>query len=87
MALQLTRAELDNMRNVDIRTVDRDSLVDIETIKVDTSFPKDKRMLMYLESIKNPYCFKCGQMVVKLKFDEGDMTLEDRLIHYFQSVG
>lgn len=87
MAFTITQTQLEQMKNVDIQTVNRDSLVDIQTIQVDTSLPKNERILSFLENIKNPYCFKCGQMVVKVKFDEGSMTLQDRMIHYFQSVG
>ena len=49
---------LEEMKNVDVRTVDRDSLVDINTIVIDESLSKEERAAEFLRQIKNPYC--CG---------------------------
>ena len=70
---------LEHLKNIDLRTVDRDTLVDIQTIVIDETLPQKDRLESFIKQIKNPYCFRCGKIVVKVKFaDDGD-TLEDRI--------
>jgi hypothetical protein len=77
---------LENMRDTDIRTVDPETLVDIRDVTVNTSLPKEERLMDYLEQIKNPYCFRCGKTVVKVSFADTEATLEDRLERYLLSI-
>ena len=56
--------ELSTMRAVDPAAVDRDTLVDIRDVTVDTSLPARERS----PQIGNPYCYKCGKYVVKVGF-------------------
>ena len=77
---------LEQLRETDVRTVDPGTLVDIRDVTVNTSLPKDERLLDYLEQIKNPYCFKCGKTVVKVSFADTEATLEDRLEKYLLSL-
>ena len=66
---------LEEMKNVDVRSVDRDSLVDIADIKVDPSLSREERIADYLSQIKNPYLFICNGVVVKLSFADTTHTL------------
>ena len=77
---------LEEMKAVDVRTVDRDSLVDIRTVHVDRSLPLEERVRSFVEQIKNPYCFKCGDVVVKTSFSDTDLTLEDCLENYLRNL-
>lgn len=77
---------VEEMKNVDIRTVDRDALVDIRDVKIDRTLPKEQRLRSFVELIKNPYCFKCGEVVVKMAFSDTEATLEDRMEHYLRSL-
>ena len=61
---------LREMKEIDIRTVDPDTLVDIKTVTVNTDLPIDERKNDYIKQVKNPYCFKCGKVVVKMSFAE-----------------
>ena len=49
---------VEEMKAVDIRTVDKDALVDIRDMKIDRTLPKEERIRSFVEQIKNPYCFK-----------------------------
>ncbi len=69
---------LKNMAMTDIRTVDRESLVDISDIEIDLSLPYEERIKSYLEQIKNPYCYLCNGVVVKISF-AGKEKLQDCL--------
>ncbi|XCH80348.1 MAG: DUF6870 family protein [Candidatus Dehalobacter alkaniphilus] len=81
---KMTGEILDAMRNVDIRTVDPSTLVDIRDVKIRTDLPKEERILDFIRQIKNPYCFKCGDLIIKSTFTDTEATLEDRLKSYFR---
>lgn len=74
------------MRNVDVRTVERESLADISKIHIDTRMPREQRLADFVRQIGNPYCYRCGKVVVKVSFAETDATLEDRLEHYLKTL-
>lgn len=76
---------VEEMKAVDIRTVSRDDLVDIRDVVIDQDAPKEERIKSFLRQIKNPYCFKVGNVVVKTTFADTDVTLDDRLEHYFRN--
>lgn len=83
---KLTDEILADMRNVDLSTVDPDTLVDIRDVKIRADLPKEERILDFIRQIKNPYCFKCGDLIIKSTFEENGATLEDRLRNYFSSL-
>ena len=82
----MLKTSLDEMKDVDILSADPNSLVDIRDVTVNTSLPREERLLDYLDQIKNPYCFRCGKAVVKVSFADTDATLEDRLERYLLSL-
>lgn len=67
------------LKQVDVRTVNPDTLVDIGDIKVNTKLPKEERILDFIRQIGNPYCYRCGKVVVKISFNDTNATLEDRM--------
>ncbi|HWR28686.1 MAG TPA: hypothetical protein VN631_02535 [Negativicutes bacterium] len=67
------------LKQVDVRTVNPDTLVDINDISVNTKLPKEERILDFIRQIGNPYCYRCGKVVVKISFCDTDATLEDRM--------
>lgn len=70
---------LEQMKNVDIRNLDPDGLVDIREIEVNPSQSREERMRDFVRQVGNPYCFRVGKVAVKVSFAEGGATLEDRL--------
>ena len=80
-----TQEQVEAMQNVDIRTVDPDTLRDIRDVEVNTSLPKKERMLDFIRQIGNPYCYRHGKYVVKVSFTDTDVTLEDRMLSYIRS--
>jgi len=74
----MTKDELNKLKNIDICTVDINTLVDIRDVKIDRNLPIGQRFKQYLEQIKNPYMVRCGDMVVKMTFREGsEVTLQE----------
>jgi len=77
---------LDAMKNIDIRTVDRNSLVDIKTITIDENLPKEEKIAEFIRQIKNPYCYKVGKIVVQVGFCDNDVSFEDSFENIFLSM-
>lgn len=75
----MKREDFEKMKNVDVRTVDVHTLEDIDQVKVDTSLPKEQRMLDFVQKIKNPFCFLCNGMVVKISYADKGESLENAL--------
>lgn len=82
-----TQEQLEIFRQTDIHTINRDELVDISTVHIDTNLPRQERLASYLAQIKNPYCFKCGQMAVKVSFAPDGPDLQERLVEYLKAMG
>lgn len=76
---------LKEMKAVDVKTVDAETLVDINGVDIDMSLPRAERLKRFVEKIKNPYCYKVGDVVVKVRFADTDRTLDDCLEHYIRS--
>lgn len=81
----MTQAQLERMRDVDIMTVDPQTLVDRKTVHVDEKLPREQRVRQYARDIKNPYCYLDDGVVVKVSFSDVKDTLEDRLLAYVRS--
>ena len=77
---------LARMRQQNIKEVNKDDLVDIRSVVVDTSLPPEQRMMDYLEKIKNPYCFRCGDAVVSIHFADKGNSLDSLLKNYFMGL-
>lgn len=71
--------EVSVLWQVDVGEVDPNSLVDINDIQINPHLPREERIRDYIRQIKNPYCFRCGKMVVKISFRDTDATLEDQI--------
>ncbi|MBM6721493.1 DUF6870 family protein [Pseudoflavonifractor phocaeensis] len=52
-------------------------LVDIRDVKLDSRLEQSERIRSFLRQIKNPYCFKVGDIVVNVAYTEGGATLND----------
>lgn len=72
-------AELEELKKVDIRTVDTSTLADIGKIRIDRTLPKEERLLAFIREVRNPFCFICNGMVVKTSFSDTDESLENKL--------
>ena len=57
-----------------------DGLVDINDISVDKDLPKPERIKEYIRQIKNPYCFRIGNVAVKVVYNDEGPTFQQNLI-------
>ncbi|MCF0133320.1 MAG: hypothetical protein HUJ72_05595 [Blautia sp.] len=55
-------------KDIDIRKVNRDELVDIATVQLDSKQCQEEKIKSYISQIKNPYCYIQNGVIVKLSF-------------------
>jgi len=78
--------DFEKMKEIDPRPVNKEELVDINTLTIDENGSKEERILQFLEQVKNPYLYRCKNLVVKSVFADTDVTLEERMKQYFRIV-
>jgi len=77
----MERIDFEAMRQTDIKTVDKTSLVDIGTIKIDKNRDKNDQILQFMQDVKNPYCFLCEGIIVKSSFCENGGNLQEKMVN------
>ena len=78
----ITPEMIDGFMSVNMETVNIESLVDISTLEFDNSLPKEKRLDYVLEKLKNPFCFRYGEMGIKLEFDDNAPPMSEVLTNF-----
>ena len=82
----MSNTYLKKLEDIDIQSVQQNTLVDIKNVKIDTSLERAERISDFLTQIKNPYCFLCNGVIVKIGFTDTEDTLEEKLKGYFLSL-
>ena len=74
----MSEYNLDELKNIDISVVDANELVDVTTVEINSGLTPKARMLDFIKKVKNPYCFKIGEYVVKSTFDDSsNLSIND----------
>lgn len=81
-----TSTQLENMSQMEVASVEKANLAEIQAVHIDPSQAAIHRMESYLKQIKNPYLFLCDETVVKLRFGEDDKPLAQRLRNYLVGI-
>jgi len=77
---------ISSMKNVDIRSVDKDSLVDLESVQIDSSQSVQERVQSFLQQIQNPYCFRIGDVAVKVNYKQDGPSFQQNFEDILRSV-
>lgn len=77
---------IEDMKNVDVRTVDINRLVDVNEIEIDDNLPPKERAAEFLRQIKNPYCFRVGKVVVKNVYSDDGVSLQERFEQFARTL-
>lgn len=77
---------IEEMKAVDVRTVDPETLVDVTKIKIDEGLSKEERVAEFLRQVKNPYCFRVGNMVVKNVYSNDGVSLRERFEQFARTL-
>ena len=67
-------------------TADMSGVVDIRDVKVDRSLPVEDRIRSYVEQVKDPYCFRVGDVKVRVSFASNGRTLNDSFTDMLASL-
>ncbi|MBM6804432.1 hypothetical protein H6B07_17640 [Mediterraneibacter glycyrrhizinilyticus] len=75
----ISRDELLRMKNMTFDDINPDDIMDIDDIHIDVTLSKSERIKQILESGKNPYFLKSGNIIIKIGFADTTRTIEDAL--------
>lgn len=78
--------DIKKMKAEEPETAKINNLVDISSVEIDISKPQEERVCDFISQIKNPYLYRCGDLIVKSVFAETDIALEDKMKQYFRLV-
>lgn len=78
-----TLSQLDEMSQVEINKMGLHNLVDIAAVKMDSNLSLPQRMEQFFNQIKNPYCFRSGEIKVKIAFLPNGISLDNTLTDFF----
>lgn len=81
-----TQIDFEALRQADVRTVDPDTLMDINKLDIDAALPKEERLKEFVRQVRNPYCFKVGKVAVSVGFARVGPTFEQQMEHYLQTL-
>ena len=70
---------LQKLKGVSIKDCDTEKLRDIQEVKIDSKKDKEERILQFITLIGNPYCFKFGDMVVKVSFSDNGGSFQEKM--------
>ena len=74
--------KLRQMRDMGIREVPREELMDIREIQMDRTLPKEERRRHYQEQTGNPYLVRCGEYVVRFSYAQDGKTMNECILDY-----
>ena len=77
------RYTLQKNNTLSCAAANKDALVDVSGMTFDNTLPKEQRAANMLAVMKNPYCFRHGDMVTKLEFADDGPPLQDLLTSFF----
>lgn len=78
----MSHSQLNQMKNVDIRTVNKAALPDVSNFHLDNGLSKKERAARILALLPNPYCFRCGDTVIKLEFTDNGPPLQEMMSQF-----
>lgn len=78
------QVDLTELASVDIQKVSKEELVDASNLHFDLQVPQKSRAAYLFDAIGNPYCFRVGELGVKLEFAEHGPSLQDVLFSFLQ---
>ena len=74
----------DVVKTVIHEEVSKEELVDASGLRFDPQVPQELRAAYLLNAIGNPYCFRVGELSVKLEFADNAPSLQDTILDFLQ---
>jgi hypothetical protein len=76
---------LEQLRVLQTENVQFEDRIDINSVKIDYALSQMERAISYINQIKNPYAFRCGDCAVNLRFTKSGKPLEECVASYLWS--
>ena len=76
---------LQQMKNIDINTIDPDTVVDARAIDIDINMPVPERIASYVKQIGNPYFVKVGKVIIKMNYPDTTTSANDCFENYMKT--
>ena len=86
MNLNINEKSLNEMQQVDIRTVDKSALVDLNSVTIDESLPIPERVASFVHQIGNPYCFRVGDVAVKVVYKADGPSFQQNMEDILRTI-
>mgnify|MGYP001078058463 CR=1 FL=1 len=80
----LQQMSIEQLSSVDIQAVSKEDLVDVSGTTFDNSIPRTQRIAQIFQITGNPYCFRVGDLCVKLEFLDSAPPLQDAFSSFLQ---
>jgi len=77
---------LKEMSDIDIRTVDKETLIDLGTVEIDEKKSVNMRVQTYIEATHNPFLVRIGEYAVKFSYADDGETLDERMFTYVSQM-
>ncbi len=84
--MSISLSELEAMKKRSRDTIDKDSLVDIQNVEVNSKLPVRDRVFDFIRQIKNPYIFRFGKTTVRISYADTEETFEEIMKGYFENL-
>ena len=72
----MTAEEYRALLDTDFSDVNIEDLTDVRKIKIDKNLPQEKRQAQYLKQVGNPYLLRRGNMMIKVRFANNGLSME-----------
>jgi len=73
----ISAGKLKKLKTIDFESSDEKTLVDIKDVDISASLDKMVRIQKFLNDIKNPYLFKVGDTVVRVKYNKDNTSIQE----------
>lgn len=78
---------INKYKNMDISEVNKDSIIDINEIKITRKKSSKHRILDFLNEVENPYFFKVDGKIVQIAFnEEAEVSADDCLYNVLKDI-
>lgn len=69
MKAKISKEDFQQLKNVDIREIDPNTVTDIRCVRVDSSLPPAERIQDVVRQMNgNPFVYRCGNILIKTSF-------------------
>ncbi|MBQ4119693.1 MAG: hypothetical protein IJD45_04820 [Clostridia bacterium] len=73
-------------KETDVKDLDKSKLVDIRDVKIDGKKPYLIRIISYINQVRNPYCYRVGDVVVRVSYAGKEKTFTDSFTEMISSM-